>query len=180
MSRIVIVSGPPGAGKSTVARGLAESASGPLAMHIHTDDHYAYIRKGFVAPWRPESQVQNKVLMDAMATSTAIYAKGGYEVFVDGIIGPWFFEPWVAAARQNAIDLHYVALLPSEDEAVDRAVARTAADAMTDAAVVRQMWQAFETFAPSPRHVVDTTDQTPAQTMVEVSNRLQAGDFVLS
>ena len=180
MSRIVIVSGPPGAGKSTVARGLAESASGPLAMHIHTDDHYAYIRKGFVAPWRPESQVQNKVLTDAMATSTAIYAKGGYEVFVDGIIGPWFFEPWLAAARQNAIDLRYVALLPSEDEAVARAVARTANDALTDAAVVRQMWQAFQTFDLSPRHVVDTTDQTPAQTVIEVSNRLQAGDFVLS
>src|SRR5215217_8207928 len=106
--RIIIVSGPPGAGKSTVARALALAADGPLAIHMHTDDVYAYIRKGFVSPWLPEARAQNVTVMNALAGSAATFAKEGYEVAVDGIVGPWFFEPWLDAARAHAIDLRYV------------------------------------------------------------------------
>ena len=98
--RIVIVSGPPGAGKTAVARRLAENAAGPLAIHLHGDDFYAYIRKGFIEPWRTESRAQNAVVLEALAATAAIYAKGGYDVFADGIVGPWFFEPWVEAAQR--------------------------------------------------------------------------------
>ena len=28
-------------------------------MHLHTDDFYTYVRKGFVAPWLPAAQAQN-------------------------------------------------------------------------------------------------------------------------
>lgn len=148
-------------------------------MHMHTDDMYAYIRKGFVPPWQPEAIAQNTVLMEAMASSAVVCVNGGYQVFIDGVIGPWFLEPWISAARAHTLDLRYVVLLPGEEIAVSRATARRAPNALTDASVVRQMWQAFQTFAPSPQHVVDTTDQTPAHTVTEVSNRLQAGDFVL-
>jgi uridine kinase len=51
MGRLVIISGPPGAEKSTVARRLSQRTGSPLAMHMHTDDMYAYVKKGFVPPW---------------------------------------------------------------------------------------------------------------------------------
>ena len=94
--RIVIVSGPPGAGKSTIARRLADGAATELAVHLHTDDFYTYVRKGFVAPWLPAAQAQNIAIMNALAASAAAFAVGGYEVLVDGIVGPWFFDPWLA------------------------------------------------------------------------------------
>jgi predicted kinase len=180
MARIIIVSGPPGAGKSTVARGLAESDASALAMHMHTDDMYAYVRKGFIPPWRPESQAQNVVLMKAMAASAAICARGGYAVFVDGIVGPWFLDPWLAAARTHALDLRYIVLRPDEAETVARATARTAPGAMTDAAVVRQMCQAFAAFPPPPGHFIDTTGQTADETVARVAAGLDAGDFRLA
>jgi len=178
--RIVIVSGPPGAGKSTVARALAERADGPLAVHMHTDDFYVYIRKGFVEPWRPESQAQNIAVMNALAASAAAFAAGGYEVAVDGIVGPWFFEPWLAAAKAQEIDLRYVCLLPAEEETVARGMARTAPGAMTDPKVIRQMSEAFRRFPSPPANVLDTTGEAAEATIERVRSALAAGGLKLT
>src|SRR4051812_16448924 len=103
MSRIVIVTGPPGAGKSSVSRRLSQLVATPRALHMHTDDMYAYIQKGFVPPWMPEARAQNVPLQQALAASAGICARDGYEVFLDGIVGLWFIEPWTAAARAHDV-----------------------------------------------------------------------------
>lgn len=46
---LVLLGGPPGSGKSTVAGLLASGATGP-AVHVHTDSFYVWIRSGFVPP----------------------------------------------------------------------------------------------------------------------------------
>src|SRR5436190_3193195 len=178
--RIIIVSGPPGAGKSTVARALADGADGPLAVHMHTDDAYVYIRKGFVEPWRPESQAQNITVMNALAASAAAFATGGYEVAVDGIVGPWFFDPWLAAAKIHDLDLRYVCLMPSEADTVARGTARTAPGAMTDAGVITQMWKAFRQYAPPLANVLDTTGENPSATVARVRAALASGALRLT
>lgn len=178
-ARIVIVSGPPGAGKSTIARRLAEGSDAEAAVHLHTDDFYAYIRKGYVEPWRPESQAQNVTVMNALAGAAATYALGGYEVLVDGIVGPWFFDPWLAAAAAHHLDLRYVLLMPDEVSTVARGVARAAPNAMTDPAVIRTMWNDFQTFEPPAGHVIDTTGQTPEETLAAIRAGLEQGEFNL-
>src|SRR5579864_9064566 len=123
--RIVILSGPPGAGKSTTARALAEQSDSPRAVHFHTDDFYGYIRKGYVDPWLVEASFQNAVIANAVKAVASTYAAGGYDVFADGVVGPWLLEPWLQLAREKTIAVHYVVLRPSEDVTVARVVRRT-------------------------------------------------------
>ena len=177
--RIVIVSGPPGAGKSTIARRLADGAGGDLAVHLHTDDFYTYVRKGFVAPWLPAAQAQNIAIMNALAASAAAFAIGGYEVLVDGIVGPWFFDPWIAAAREHALDLRYIAIAPDEATTVARAIARKGPGAMTDEGVVRTMWSQFQKYPPPEANVVNTTGQDVEGTVAALLAGLAAGRFKL-
>ena len=57
---MIIITGPPGAGKSTVARLVAADQSDPSVL-LTGDDFHHYIRQGYVAPWLPESSYQNEV-----------------------------------------------------------------------------------------------------------------------
>lgn len=178
MARIVIVSGPPGAGKSTIARRLAENAAGSLACHLHTDDFYAYIRRGYVEPWEPQARAQNATVMTALALAAVSYAEGGYDVFVDGIVGPWFLDPWTAQARGHGRDLRFIVLRPEEGATVARALARER-HPMRDAAVVRFMWKQFADLGPLEPHAVDTTDESPEATAAALRARLDEGAFRL-
>ena len=85
---IVLISGPPGAGKTTVAQALAGRSRATTAVHLHTDDFFNSVAKGFIEPWQPESRHQNTTLTRAIAAAATQLAKGGFEVVIDGVIGP--------------------------------------------------------------------------------------------
>lgn len=49
-ARIVIVSGACGTGKTSIACLLAKNSTYAYAVHIHTDDFYQYIGRGYPLP----------------------------------------------------------------------------------------------------------------------------------
>jgi len=99
---VIILTGPPAAGKTTVAGLLATDASSPT-VHLTTDLFYRSIRTGFVLPFLPAAQRQNEVVIDAIVGTVTTFARGGYDVVVDGIIGPWFLPPFRAAAANGGL-----------------------------------------------------------------------------
>ncbi len=175
---ILILTGPPGAGKSTVARLLADSATTPT-VHLHTDDFYAAIRKGYVDPWLREAQQQNITVVNVIVEASLAYARGGYDVVIDGIVGPWFLEPFREAAKNGAV-FDYVVLRPTESETVQRGTSRTFEKAMRDEAVIKQMWQAFADLGPLETHALDSSGSAADETAKKVRAGIASRRFRLS
>jgi Mg-chelatase subunit ChlI len=77
VGEVVIVTGPPGSGKSTVARQLAGLLE-PSALVVG-DQFFGFIARGFVDPWKPEAHRQNSVVGAAAAAAAGRLATGGYQ-----------------------------------------------------------------------------------------------------
>ena len=176
---ILILTGPPGAGKSTVARLLADTSARPT-VHLHTDDFYAAIRKGYVAPWLREAHQQNVVVVGVIADAALGYARGGYDVIVDGIVGPWFLDPFREAARRNGVPFDYVVLRPGEAETVRRGTSRTFDQALRDEAVIAQLWKQFADLGPLEAHALDSTAASAEDTVAQIRRGVTEGRFRLS
>jgi len=150
---ILIISGPPGAGKTTVARRLAETWDG-LAVHVPTDAFYSAILSGYIAPWLTESHAQNVTVTQAIAAAAAAYAAGGYAVLLDGVVGPWFLGHYREAVARAGADLQYVVLRPDRDTAVARARDRQEMP-LTD--YPAGLFERFGNLGPFESHAIDTT-----------------------
>lgn len=176
-ARIVIVSGACGTGKTSIARLLAKNSTYAYAVHIHTDDFYQYIRKGYITPWLDSSGDQNETVIDAVVASTKRFSEGGYEVFVDGVIGPWFLQPWIKLAEEG-FDIRYIVLRPDEETTISRALERTQRDYFPlNRDDIKNVWNSLSDLDKYESNVVDTTAQTIDESMVYIQKMLQANAF---
>ncbi|MGW6197713.1 AAA family ATPase [Kribbella sp. NPDC055110] len=176
MSNVLLLTGPSGSGKTTVARLVATDAPRPT-MHLTTDEFYRGIRTGFIAPYLPGAHRQNQVVVDAIVATVSVYARGGYDVVVDGIIGPWFLDPFRAAAAQWS--LSYVVLRPDLGTTLQRGQDRPEPE-LTDADALTGLHGAFADLGALEPHAIDTTMLDAPRTAAEVRKAVASGDYLLS
>ncbi|TNC29624.1 AAA family ATPase [Amycolatopsis alkalitolerans] len=178
MADVVIVTGPPGAGKSTVAARVARGY--PKAAHLHTDDFWHYLVAGAIPPYEPASHAQNETVMDVIAGAAFAYSAGGFTAVVDGIVGPWMLGHFRAQARLHPdVPVHYVVLRPRREVALARARGRTAPDALVDEHPVLLMWDQFADLGALEPHVLDTSDEESTATERRVAEAIASGRMVL-
>ncbi len=96
MGDVIVVTGPPGAGKSTVAAGLADLLD--LSAVVTGDDFFGFLRNGAVRPWLESAHEQNIAVIEAAAAASGRLA-GHCDVVYDGVVGPWFLNNFLEAAR---------------------------------------------------------------------------------
>lgn len=149
MGSLLVVTGPPGAGKSSVARVLAEAAH--RSVLIEGDAFFGFLASGAIEPWHCASKDQNMVVIEAAASAAGVFATGGYTTVYDGVVGPWFLPVFGAATGLASLD--YAVLLPPVEVCVQRVSTRRD-HGFIDEAATRKMHAEFVRACVDDRHVM--------------------------
>jgi predicted kinase len=113
---IILVTGPPGSGKSTIARGIAEHF--PKSVHLNVDDLREMMVNGFEPPgeWTDEAEAQFRRARKAATYLAREYSSDGIHFVIDDVCVPGHFQD------------HYVALL--DDPLVTRLALKPSFDVL--------------------------------------------------
>ena len=156
MGSLLVVTGPPGAGKSTLAEALAICMN-PSVL-VEGDAFFRFLRNGAIDPWLPEANDQNTVVTHVAGAAAGRFARGGLQTVYDGVIGPWFLDEFLASTGLAALD--YVVLLPPAATCVERVLTRKN-HGFKDEAAARHMHDQFSRQPLADRHIVNQVDQSP-------------------
>ena len=158
---ILILTGSPGAGKSTPARSVVEASSGP-AVHLHSDDFWHFIRKGAISPYRPEAHKQNEIVMAVLANAAEGYAK--VAISSCGRNRRAMVHSSVSKPEQP---LHYIVLRPALDAAIEHCRLRTG-DTLTDPEPISALHKQFSMLGEFENHLIDAAGRSPDKTFAAV------------
>ena len=168
--RIIIITGSPGTGKTTTSAIVAKESNMEKSVHMHTD-FYHYLSKGAIPPHLPESSGQNLIVIEAFICAAKQYVRGGYDVIVDGIIGPWFLEPWLNIVHEG-YEVHYSILRACKKETMQRAITRSKLDRETNIELVEAMWAQFSNLGLYEQNVIDTTGYSIQDTVSSIKKMI--------
>jgi cytidylate kinase len=169
VGELVVISGPPGAGKSMVAAVLARRFT-PAAV-VPGDDFFAFIRSGALAPWLPESHAQNVAVVEAAASAAGRLA-GYCDVVYEGVVGPWLISAFLDSTGRK--HLHYVVLHPPLAVCLDRVRTREG-HGFTDLAAAEHMWRDFDRSDIAERHLFRDPTASAEQLADEIAEHVEAG-----
>lgn len=170
MGDVLIVTGPPGAGKSTVAA-LVVAQFEPSAL-VPGDTFFSFLDRGAISPWLAEAHEQNEVVTRAAAACTGALADGDLMVVYDGVVGPWFLPTFAAASGRPRLE--YAVLLPPLELCLER-VATRHGHGFTDLEAARHMHAGFAEAEVAAGHVVQSASDSPQEVAATVLKRRTEG-----
>jgi cytidylate kinase len=137
VAELIVITGPPGAGKSTVSADLATLFD--RSALIPGDEFFAFLRNGAIPPWLASSDKQNAAVVEAAAAAAGRLVSYCHVVY-DGVVAPAFRATFLE--QTGLAHLHYAVLKPTLDLCLDR-VRKRKGHGFTDCNAAIQMWNQF-------------------------------------
>lgn len=175
---VLILTGPPGVGKTTVAAILARRAE--RAVHLEADRFFFFIRSGFIEPWDPASDEQNRLVMKTAAAAAASYAGAGYRTVLEGIVIPrWTLGVIREALAAAEIPMAYAVLRAPDSVCAGRVHVREGDPDLFEPSVLAAISSEFDDLGEFERHAINVDGMDAEEAAAAVATRLAEGDLAL-
>ncbi len=154
---LLVLAGPPGAGKTTLASLVASRFSPSVALE--GDALLAGVH-GLIDPWRPEAAPQARALVRASLRAAVSLVRDGYTTVLAAHLGPWVADLLAEEAGDPDLSLRYVILRPSlstcQARCVDRQRDHRHAGALREVAAIGALCAAYSQAGEYETAVLDT------------------------
>jgi broad-specificity NMP kinase len=174
----LILTGPPGVGKTTVAGLLAQRAE--RSVHLEADRFFFFIKSGFVEPWDPASAEQNQMAMRTAAEAAASYANAGYFTIFEGVVIPrWTLGVIRKTLEAAGVAASYAVLRAPHAECAARVHGREGDPELFEPRVLAAISAEFDDLEEFGPHAIDVAGMNAEQTATAVATRLEENDLAL-
>ncbi|MCR5483483.1 MAG: AAA family ATPase [Bacilli bacterium] len=150
MSKLYLITGPAGVGKSTISKSLAESKS--KSVLIEGDEIYHHVVGGYVSPWKEVNHLD--VFWKVVFSTINIYLSEGYDVIFNYIIEPDDLE----LIKDNFKDIgkEFIVLLVDEEKLLKRDSERPEDCQMKERCI--ELLNEFKEYNYDSKYIIDTSN----------------------
>ncbi len=165
MSKLYIITGPAGVGKSTISRKIAESKN--KSVLLEGDDIYHQVVGGYVQAWKEENHLD--IFWKVCISTIRTYLEDGYDVIFNYIVTPTQLKQMQEEFKDY--DIKFVVLLVDEKMLLLRDKERPKDCQMNERCIT--LLNSFKNNNYNKQNILDTSNLKFNETVdiIENSNR---------